>query len=311
MNCTAAWQLPLIICRSNAAADRRPRAASPLVSCGTDLPTPGRIGHLPKDRLLGLVDRFASSGPGPWNVPVLMHDVRIDGTVWIDGAVRIQRTFVVEASAVGMSRAVAAARRTARPAMRFVADVGRTAAILITQAAHRTAMRRRAVAVAVHRREQSLERSEVATALRTGEAAVAWIARIAAIGRIADPLSDVDVAAALLADTIAIEPGQETALLRAVATRFARPRPAFVAAAVPDDRPRPREAAGVTTRSAAGIAARLRATATRGGHEPGQGQRKEQASRHDGLPKRCQTSAVSICRVSYRPANSRESTKSR
>lgn len=311
----AEQRLPLIVGRLHAAADGL-LSGSRLMSGRANRRLPGRIGHPPKDGLLSLVDRLAWNRPGARNIPVLVQDVRIDSTLRIQGTVRIERAFVIEARTVSVTVAMAAAascaaRRVHAIAVHFISDVARTAAILVAQAAHRAAIGRWAIAVAVHRREQPLEGPEIAAALWAGKAAVARIARVAAIGRIADPFADVNVAAALAADAIPPEPRQNAAFLRAVAARFARPGPAIVAAAIPDDRPRPREAAGVASRAAARIAAGLRAATAGGGRETGQGQRKEQTSRHDGLPKRCQTSAVSICRVSYRPAKSVESTKSR
>lgn len=187
--------------------------------------------------------------------------------------------------------AAAAAGGAAGVTMVFVAGLGDVAAILAAQPANRAAVWRWAVAIAVQCGQQPLHRSEIAAALRPGPTAVARIARIAAVGRIADPLADIHVAAALATDAIAPEPGKDAALLRAIGARLARSGTAVVAAAVPFDGPGKREAAGGAAGQAAGIAASLLAAAT-GGGQRADNERNKQTSRHGGLPSRSLKCAV-------------------
>ena len=108
-----------------------------------------------------------------------------------------------------------------------------------------TAIRCRTVAIPVNRGEDALERTLAAEAVRSRELAVALIARIAAIRRIADPFIDIDFAATLAASPVASQCGQQAAVAKnaaglataaAIRARFARTRAAVVAAPVPHNR---------------------------------------------------------------------------
>jgi hypothetical protein len=97
----------------------------------------------------------------------------------------------------------------------------------------------------VHRGEDALERTLAAVAVRSGELALALIARIAAIRRIADPFIDINITATLAANPVTPQRRQQAAMAEnatrlataaAIRARFARTRAAVVAAPVPHNR---------------------------------------------------------------------------
>src|SRR5262249_45979261 len=90
----------------------------------------------------------------------------------------------------------------------------------------RPTIRRRAITIAMNRGQDPLAGTEAAGALLAGELAVALVARVAAVGRIADPFVDVDVAAAAAAAQAIAHPRKEALAEDAAA----RTRPAVVAA---------------------------------------------------------------------------------
>ena len=110
-----------------------------------------------------------------------------------------------------------------------------------------------AIAIAVKCSKQSLERSEAAIALLAGEVAIALVTRVAAIGRIADPFVDVNVATAAAATEAIANPRTE-ALAEDAAARtrtaivgagFTAVGAALVVAPVPDNRPGEAREAGL------------------------------------------------------------------
>ena len=111
----------------------------------------------------------------------------------------------------------------------------------------RSADRWRAIFVAVQAREEALARSQAAIAVRSGEFAVALIAGITAVGRIALPFVAVNLAAAAPAAQASAQATRAAAKQRAVGQQavlaasaagtaaFARAGAAFIAAAIPGD----------------------------------------------------------------------------
>jgi hypothetical protein len=90
----------------------------------------------------------------------------------------------------------------------------------------------------MNRCQYALERSHTARALSAVPLAVALVARIATIGRIAHPFVDVDFAAALAAGLAVAQERQNAAFTASISTRLAAARPAFIAAAIPNNRRR-------------------------------------------------------------------------
>jgi hypothetical protein len=171
------------------------------------------------------VNRLTGDGLGSGGaIPILVHDAAARARFVIDCA----RRGLVNGRVADVFRATRVApRAAARAANHAAAPSAEAAAAFI-------AARPGTVLVAVKRGQQVLQRSEATIAVRPGELAEALIARIAAIGRIADPFTPVDVAASAAAGFVPASQGQNSAVARARAA-FAAVRTAFVLSATPDD----------------------------------------------------------------------------
>jgi len=142
-----------------------------------------------------------------------------------------------------------------------------------------------------------LARAEAAGAALASPAAGAFVARIAAIGGIADPLAPVDVTAALAAGFAVDQPGQYAARSALAAARLTV-GPAVVAAPVPDNGFGQAEAA-----LSAGTALAREATAAAAGGQRDNNQGEKPASHHGENPK----GGPRSIRLGYRPAKSAQS----
>lgn len=174
-------------------------------------------------------------------------------------------------AAAGTRRAAHITATAARAGIAAAAVTMPAAAAVTEDRPPRTAIWGRAILVAMQRGQNSLERSTAAVAVGAGKFSAALITRIAAIGRIADPFVDINITAALATTHAAAETTEQSAVAKdaarfaaATMTRAGRAGvgPAFIAAAVPDDRlgnARQREAArgpaaGAARRAAAAAA---------------------------------------------------------
>jgi len=163
-------------------------------------------------RLLNAVDGPALLWLGPRCIPVLFQNARFFRrrrrgrrlSRRLRGWCRTRRRGTRLALVINIS----AMRRTAGAgrAANFTAAVrtiSRTAAAMAKNGTPRTAIGRWAVAIAVNTRKDALEGPQAAVTVRACEIAIARVARIAAIRRIADPLVDVDVTATFAANAVA------------------------------------------------------------------------------------------------------------
>ena len=173
--------------------------------------------------------------------------------------------------------------------------------------------------------------------MRTGPLAEAVVARIAAVGWIADPLTPIDFATAAAAGLVPAAERKNAAIRRAGA-RLATVRPAFVLIAAPDDRFVVTEAAAALVeqaatavarcmarpaRAAVGLAssseatcrlisaARTAAAATCMGQGRQRGADDEPTSHHGTIPGVKAQTGENTLALRYRPANSPQSRKSR
>ncbi len=155
------------------------------------------LAHFHRTLLLGLVNRLAGNRLGRLAVPVFVQNA-----LAVAMAATSNRTFVID-FALRHNRSAMHVRDLSAAAGRTTTTAARAAGVARLLAAQRTtplvAARLRAVLVAVQRRKQSLGRAEIAVAVRSGPLAVALIARVAAIRRIADPLAPIDLAATFAA----------------------------------------------------------------------------------------------------------------
>jgi hypothetical protein len=222
-------------------------------------------------RRLNALNAPASCWPHAWRFHALFNNGRrfvgrrrtlLNSRVWRGprhGLTR--RSFVIDLAAGRRSartcRAADAAAAAARAGTTATEGAGAPATTAMAEnRPPRPAIRRGAVLIAVEGGQYSLERATAAVAVRTGELTAALVAWIAAIGRIADPLVDVDIAASFAAAHAAAQPRKNSAMAEDAATlaavaavaraRCARVRAAIIAAAIPNNRlgdARQREAA--------------------------------------------------------------------
>ena len=173
--------LRLVVRPPHARSNRLPTADRLLPARGLRHLRLRPAGHLRTRRLFGLMNRLARFGPGLRRVPVLFQDALAFDMGHGMAAAR-PRTFVINVGAVRGQFAAAAAIRTATWSARGPG----------TEGAPPTGIGPLTIAVAMKRGEDALEGSEAARTLRAGPLAIALVARIAAIGWIADPFVDVD-----------------------------------------------------------------------------------------------------------------------
>jgi hypothetical protein len=239
--------LLLVICLSNACADdgavsRRGTRGGWLGRCRWT------AAHLAARRLLSVVNRLSRLGLHFRHVPILFHDARRfrlrhwnalgrHHALRNDHAAGRRDAVVVNVSAVSR-RATAACTSCSTTATNRAAWVAAAEDRL-----PRSTVRPRTIAIAVQRGEEPLAGTEAAVALLAGELTIALVARIAAIGRIADPFIDVDVAASTAATPAVANPGKQTMAENAAAStwttevraRLATVGTALVVTTVPDD----------------------------------------------------------------------------